>query len=98
MTDAGVPEAARKEWVEDTIRQVVLKLKRKFNRPQMKDYRIISFEEERALVEFPGLIETSKEDLEAITHDLIKTMTVLKVGAAYVGGVKVDLFDIDAKA
>ena len=58
------------------MRQVALKMKRKFSRPQMKEYRILSFEEDRVLVEFPGLSGSTQADLEEITQDLLKTMTV----------------------
>ena len=42
----------------------------------MKEYRILSFEEDRVLVEFPRLSGSTKADLEEITQDLLKTMTV----------------------
>ena len=87
-----MPEAIRNEWVEDTMRQVALKMKRKFGRPQMKEYRILSSEDDMVLAEFPGLAGSTKEDLEAVTQDLLRTMTVLKVSAAYIDGEKVDLF------
>ena len=58
------------------MRAVALKMKRKFSRPQMKEYRILSFEEDRVLVEFPGLASSTLEHLEEVTQDLLKTMTV----------------------
>ena len=78
------------------MRAVALKMKRKFSRPQMKEYRILSFEEDRVLVEFPGLTGSTQQDLEVITQDLLKTMTVQRVSAAYIDGVHLDLFGIEA--
>ena len=50
------------------------------------------------LAEFPGLAGSTTEDLEALTQDLLRTMTVLKVSAAYIGGEKVDLFGREARS
>ena len=60
-------EAERKEWIEDTVAQTMIMMKRKFNRPEMKEHTILNFLENNALVEFPGLAGKTQEELEEIT-------------------------------
>ena len=71
-------------------------MKRKFNRPEMKEHTILNFLENNALVEFPGLAGKSQEELEEITQDLLKTLTVQTVGGAFRGGKPIDLFGREA--
>ena len=71
-------------------------MKRKFHRPEVMDHKVLKFEDNNVLVEFPSLRGKSKEELELITSDLIQTMIVRTVGAAYRDGEKVDLFNREA--
>ena len=71
-------------------------MKRKFNHPEVMDHKVLKFDDNNVLVEFPKLTGYSKEDLELITSDFIQSIIVKTVGGAYRDGKKVDLFDKDA--
>ena len=62
-------------------------MRRKFNHADMKEYRITQHQDNMVHVEFPELKASTTEELEAITEDFIKTMTVTKVNGAYIDGV-----------
>ena len=68
-------------------------MKRKFNRSGVKEYKILLIEEDTVLIEFPGFMGSTKEELELITQDLIKTVIVYTVGGVFVDGSPIDLFD-----
>ena len=91
-----VPEKERKEWLEDTLSIVMLMMKRKFNRPKMTDFNIFSFEENNVLVEFPSLSGQTKQDIEEIASDFLKTVTIQTVGGAFINGERIDLFNREA--
>ena len=52
-----VPEQERKDWIEDTLRIVMLMMKRKFSHPKLTDFNVVSFEDNSVLVEFPSLTD-----------------------------------------
>ena len=62
----------------------------------MKEYSIMNYDDNNVLVEFPGLAGTTKKELELITQELIMTMTIRTVGAAFIDGERVDLFGREA--
>ena len=71
-------------------------MKRKFHRPDVKEHKVLSFEDNMVHVEFPHLTGKSKEDLELVTSDFILTITIKTVGGAFIDGRPVDLFDREA--
>ena len=91
-----VPEQERKDWIEDTLRIVMLMMKRKFSHPKLTDFNVVSFEDNSVLVEFPSLTDQTKQNIETIATDLLKTVTIQTVGGAFIDGRKVDLFGREA--
>ena len=51
----------------------MIMMKRKFNRPEMKEFNILNFEDNNVLVEFPNLAGLNQEEIEEITNQLILT-------------------------
>ena len=66
-----MPETERAEWIEDTVLAAMKIMKRKFHRPEVLEHKVLKYEDNNVLVEFPGLTGKSKEELELITADFI---------------------------
>ena len=56
-----VPMEERREWISDTLEEVMIDMKHKHATPQMMAYTPLNYDENRVLVEFPGLVGYNQE-------------------------------------
>ena len=95
LEDVSMEE--RGEWIADTLEEVMIEMKHKHATPEMMVYKTLSFEDNRAVVEFPGLKGYTQAQLEVIIQNLFKAEAISTIGGAFVGDVKLDLWGLEAE-
>ena len=95
LEDVSMEE--RREWIADTLEEVMIEMKHKHATPEMMVYKTLSFEDNRAIVEFPGLKGYTQMQLEVIIQNLFKAEAISTIGGAFVGDVKLDLWGLEAE-